>query len=653
MIAKYSLQVLLLLCVVAGGIESAAARTVFDGEEIEAWADEYFATALANKQINGASVGFIQDGEILFLKAYGWQDQNAQIPLDPERTRFRMCSISKTVTATALMQLLERGQIASLDDPVNKYLKRYQLPPPYGDNVTIRQLMTHSSGMAGHFTPQGTKEDLAVPVDAKTVQAFFRENIERKPGTVGAYANLGVALEGVAIEDITGQSLAAYVDENIFDPLDMESALFHHSLAKPPHLAQPYAVYPDGSLQAVRFYPKHPLTAASGGLIATTKDMLKYVALHADEQAEAHPEVLSSEGRKTLHERHFGHHPSDPGIGLHFYLDVYGDELMVHHGCGLPGTSSLMGVLPNSNAGFVVTILGASVSPTMGDMLDKLLGKGRLVQSDEGPNGEGADIFSLPKAVLGDKKLPAITLEDTPAEMVSDHSKLAGTYWHERRSFTSYMKLLALKTTQVTLGPRQDELLIDGKSFARRAPGVYDSEEGSRRVFFRQVEPDGDIYLHTNVSTAHRQTNGFSNPMVGIAGLAISFALSLTGFAALAWGRRQGLASYARWMSVGMAACVVSMPILIFAGYERAEDIVSIDFAQGDLARADLVILLFNVYFLLGLGVVAGSVLAWVRGLYGSGLGAIFIKSHLSLLAVAAIATWPAMFLFNLFGLQH
>ncbi|MEM9235124.1 MAG: serine hydrolase domain-containing protein, partial [Pseudomonadota bacterium] len=335
-------------------------------------ADKYFDTALANRRITGASVGFVQDGKVLFLKGYGWQDQRAQIPLDPRQTRFRMCSTSKTVTATAIMQLHERGAIASLDDPVNRYLTRYQLPPPYGDQVTFRHLMTHSSGMAGHFTPQGTKEDIPVPVDAEIVRSFFRENIERPPGFVGVYANLGVALEGVAIEDISGQSLAAYVARNVFEPLDMSSALFHHSVEKPPHLAQPYAIYPDGSLQEIRFYPKHPLTAASGGFITTTEDMLKYVALHADEEARAHGEILSVDGRRTLHERHFGRHPSDPGMGLHFYRDQYGDELMVHHGCGLPGTSSLMGVFPQSNAGFVVTLLSANVSPSVGDVISKI-----------------------------------------------------------------------------------------------------------------------------------------------------------------------------------------------------------------------------------------------------------------------------------------
>ncbi|MEM1019733.1 MAG: serine hydrolase domain-containing protein [Pseudomonadota bacterium] len=340
---KRFLTHLLVLSIAAHGIDITRARTDFEGKKIETWADDYFGTALANKRINGASVGFIQDGSILFLKAYGWEDQKARIPLDPRQTGFRMCSTSKTVTATALMQLLERGQIASLDDPVNAYLTRYKLPPPYGDEVTFRQLMTHSAGMAGHGTPQGTKRELAVPVDAKTVKALFRENIVRKPGVIGAYANLGVALEGVAIEDVTGQSLAAYVDANIFKPLGMQSALFHHSLEKPPHLAQPYAVYPDGALQEVRFYPKHPLTGASGGLITTTEDMLKYVALHADEEAQAFSEILSSEGRKTMHARHFGRHPADLGIGLHFYRDIYGEERMVSHSCGLPGTGSMMG----------------------------------------------------------------------------------------------------------------------------------------------------------------------------------------------------------------------------------------------------------------------------------------------------------------------
>ncbi|MEM0953801.1 MAG: serine hydrolase [Pseudomonadota bacterium] len=651
---KIRQKALLLLCAALFSAEFAFARTDFDAQEIEALADEYFNEALAQKRMTGASVGFVQDGEVVFLKAYGWEDQAKSIPLDPRRTRFRMCSTSKTVTATALMQLVERGQIESLDDPVNRYLKRYQLPPPYGDDVSFRQLMTHSSGMAGHATPQGTKKDMPVPVAAEEVQWMFRENIERPPGAIGQYANLGVALEGVAIEDITGTSLAVYIGEEIFAPLGMNSALFHHSLEKPPHLAQPYAIYPDGSLQEIRFYPKHPLTAASGGFITTTEDMLKYVAFHADESATAFADVLSSTGKQTLHARHFGRHPSDPGMGLHFYRDYYGDELMVSHGCGLPGTSSLMGVLPQSNAGFAMTVLKASVTPTVGDLLAKVIGKGRLVANGQGPDEEAeARGAFLPSAVLGDKTFPPADWSDVPSEMVSDHASLPGTYWSERRAFKSYAKLFALSTTQVALGKSEGELILNDRTYVRLAPGVYEDREKPNRIYFQQAESDGTIYMQPHVSFALQRVSGIANPIFSFSGLALSLVVSFMGVIALAWRCGKPAERYSRWLSVAMAMSVVSLLVVFLAGYERIADIAYIDYLNGDTTRTILLIAVFNLHFAVGLCVIIAAILAWKGRLFGSGWKATAIRLHLSLLALAAIAGWPAMFMLNLIGLQQ
>ncbi|MEM6415644.1 MAG: serine hydrolase domain-containing protein [Pseudomonadota bacterium] len=653
-------KLLLFVCLLMGTIEPVHARTEFDRKEIETWADEYFETALSNKKINGASVGLIQDNDVLFLKAYGWQDQQKQIPLDPEQSRFRMCSTSKTMTATALMQLVERGLIASLDDPVNKYLKRYQLPPPYGDDVTFRQLMTHSSGMAGHNTPQATNKEIRVPVDAESIKRVFLENIERKPGTVGIYANLGVAVEGLAIEDITNQTFAAYIDENIFEPLGMDTALMHHSLEKPPNLAQPYAIYPDGSLQDVKFFPKHPLTAPSGGLITSTRDMLKYVALHADEDAKTYPDVLSANGRRSLHARHSGHHASDPGMGLHFYRNTFGNELMVSHGCGLPGTVSLMGILPESKAGFVVTILRGDLSPTIGDTIAKVFGKGRLIKNDKGPKGESANLYALPKAILGEEVLPKVDADESVAGMANNDRDLPGTYWTERRSLRSYSTIMETSTTDVKLGDKEGELIIDGKTFFKRAPGVYDAKQNSNerfyeqsRAIFRQLQPNGEIFLYQHVSFAKRKSNGLKNPKLANAGLYISFGVTLSALLALAWGQYQNLESRIKWLSLGLGICVVILPILIFFGYERQDGILEVDYYNGNTTRVVTAVLLMNVYFLLGLAVVASSIVAWARGLYGGGKRAVLIKMHLSLLALGAIAAWPAMFLFNLIGLQH
>ncbi|MEM6538662.1 MAG: serine hydrolase domain-containing protein, partial [Pseudomonadota bacterium] len=157
-----------------GELGDGPALAPLDWASAEAWADEYFSTELAANRITGAVVGAIEGDDVVFLKGYGWQDLGRQIPLDPKRTMIRMCSISKTFTASAIMQLVEEGRIRSVDDPVNPYLKRYKLPPPYGDQVTIGQLMTHSSGMAGHFSPQGTMKDIPVPVDENEVALYFR-----------------------------------------------------------------------------------------------------------------------------------------------------------------------------------------------------------------------------------------------------------------------------------------------------------------------------------------------------------------------------------------------------------------------------------------------------------------------------------------------
>ncbi len=632
---------------------AAQSKTVFDAATIETWADEYFTKALESRRMNGASVGFIQDGEIIFMKGYGWADEGEGIPIDPTKTRFRMCSTSKTVTATVLMQLVERGQISSLDDPVNQYLTRYQVPPPYGDDVTFRQLMTHSSGMAGHFTPQGTKKNLPVPVDADRVERFFKENIERVPGSIGQYANLGVALEGVAIEDITGQPLATYVAENIFEPLGMTSALFHHSLEEPPYLAQPYGIYPDGSLQKVPFYPKHPLTAASGGFIVTTEDMLAYVALHADDEGSNHQDILSGGGRQALHRRHFAHHPADPGMGLHFYRDNYGGEQMVSHGCGLPGTSSLMGVFPDSHAGFIVTVLKSDAVPSVGDYFAKLLGRGPLVEGPEGPKGDSVKTREIAKALLGDVVLPDPTGMPIADDVVTDLSLLPGTYWGERRSMTSFATLFgAGDVTKVSAGVNDGEIMVGDDVYRQVAPGVYDLTEKARRIIFRQPQPGGPIYMHRSPSASMKQTKGLGNPQHASGLLALSVLGGLTGLLALVWGRWSGLEGTTRWMAVGMAASVIAIPVLLFTGYDTMGDIAFIDVTNGDLGRAMMVLAAINVFFLLGIGLVAMMVTAWAKGLYGGGIRGLAIKAHLTLLAAAAIASWPAMLLFNLIGFQ-
>ncbi|MEM9623466.1 MAG: serine hydrolase domain-containing protein [Pseudomonadota bacterium] len=629
------------------------AEVRFDAKAVEQWADNFFQPRVAAGIFNGASFGLIQNGTTVLLKGYGYQDLAQRIPLDPYSTMIRMCSISKTFTATAILQLRDSGFIESLDDPVNKYLHRYQLPPPYGAEVTLRHLMTHTSGMAGHFTPQGTQLDIPVPVSKEQVADLFRENIERPPGTIGQYANLGVALESVVIEDISGQSLKAYFRDNILAPLGMHKSMLHHATDVPSNLAQPYGRFPNGDLQAVPFYPKHPLTAASGGIIATPAEMLRYAALHTDVDATRHPDVLSAVSRQEMQTPQYRDHPAGLSIGLHLYPERYGSENYVSHGCGLPGTQSRLGVLPDSNAGFVISILRASPTPGVRDLISRPFGLGRLVNTSE----ENRTTDIEPKAAdrsfletfVGPRQLPPVTSQIT-AGAVDAPDKISGTYWGERRSMRAFTTVFASGSVLKITADKDGTIQAGTRQLTRVSPGVYDSQEGHRYIF-RQPPGSEDIYLHTNPSSAWRQVSGLGNPVLVGALALFGFGIFLTALISPWWSRANATAMWLRRNGLCMSLLIILLPIATFAGYEGVSDIALLDGFNGVTGRLIFVVLLVNLLSITGLGFVVGIVPAWRSEAPGDWRTTLW-RLHITLLGLAAILTWPALLLFNLIGLN-
>ena len=127
-------------------------------EDLEAWLDGFIPYALGRGNIAGGIVVVVKDGQVLLQKGYGYADVEKKLPVDPEQTLFRPGSISKLFTWTAVMQLVERGKI-DLDADINQYLD-FKIPPgPDGEPITMRNLMTHTSG----FEEAGQGADLRGP----------------------------------------------------------------------------------------------------------------------------------------------------------------------------------------------------------------------------------------------------------------------------------------------------------------------------------------------------------------------------------------------------------------------------------------------------------------------------------------------------------
>ena len=243
-------------------------------QDVNAWLDGYMPYALHSGDLAGAVVVVVKDGQVLSARGYGWADIAHHRPVDPYRTLFRPGSVSKLVTWTAVMQLVEAGKL-DLDTDVNRYID-FQIPAFQGQPITLRQIMTHTAGFEEQakylLTDNGSPEmPLATFIKKWTPARIYA------PGTTPAYSNWATTLAGYIVQRASGQPFDDYVEQHIFVPLNMHYASFRQPL--PPALAPFMATgYPRASVPAKGFEVVNP--APAGALSASGVDMARFMIAH-------------------------------------------------------------------------------------------------------------------------------------------------------------------------------------------------------------------------------------------------------------------------------------------------------------------------------------------------------------------------------------
>lgn len=169
----------------------------------------------------GAAVIVVKDGDTMFRKAYGMANLELDVPLEPDMI-FRIGSITKQFSAAAILLLEQEGKL-SIQDPITKYLPGY---PTHGHTITIEHLLTHTSGIHSYTNTPGymgnpVRSDLSTE---ELVEVFADDPMEFAPGERWKYNNSGYVLVGAIIEKVSGQSYAEFLEEHIFDPLEMTSS---------------------------------------------------------------------------------------------------------------------------------------------------------------------------------------------------------------------------------------------------------------------------------------------------------------------------------------------------------------------------------------------------------------------------------------------
>jgi len=243
--------------------------------DVDVWLDGFLPYALRTGDIPGAVVTVVKDGQILTARGFGYADVEKRTPVDPARTLFRPGSVSKLVTWTAAMQLVEQGKL-DLDRDINTYLD-FKIPEYHGKPVTLRQLMTHTGGF------EEAVKDI-IYFDPKH-QVSLGDYLKRwtptrvyEPGSTPAYSNWATALTGYIIERVSGESFDGYLEKHIFAPLGMTHASFRQPL--PPGLAPDMASGYKPGKEAGKFEIIGP--APAGSLSASGTDMALFMIAHLD-----------------------------------------------------------------------------------------------------------------------------------------------------------------------------------------------------------------------------------------------------------------------------------------------------------------------------------------------------------------------------------
>src|SRR5580700_7490993 len=207
-----------------GRADSAAVALTAD--DVNAWLDGYLPYALHTGDIAGAVVAVVKDGKIVTERGYGYSDMAKHTPVDPKLTLFRPGSVSKLITWTAVMQLVEQGKI-DLDADVNQYLD-FKIPARDGKPVTMRNLMQHVAG----FEEQA-KNIMSEDPKGPGYEALLKQWVPERvfaPGTTPAYSNYGASLAGYIVQRVSGESFDDYLDKHIFAPLEMTHSSFRQPL---------------------------------------------------------------------------------------------------------------------------------------------------------------------------------------------------------------------------------------------------------------------------------------------------------------------------------------------------------------------------------------------------------------------------------------
>ncbi|MBV7337115.1 serine hydrolase [Chloroflexi bacterium TSY] len=301
----------------------------------------------------GLGIGLVKGGKVLYAQGFGKRNLDTGEPVT-DRSLFHLASVSKSFVATAIMQLWEGGQL-DLDASITTYLPYFQLKSGDFEKITLRQLLSHTSGM-----PDSDDYGLhqAESDDEEALERFVRSLADREmvaaPGERYAYSNDAFSVLGDVIAKVSGQSFEAYVKRHIFEPLGMKDSTFllrdvSPDLATTPHFGAPLMTLPNA-------YPYNRAHAPNSSLHSSPADMCRWMLANLTHGTLDGQRILREDTYETLWHpvAVTGEETWAETSCLGWFRGTYRERSVVHHGGSDPGYFADKVLLPQEQVGVMV-----------------------------------------------------------------------------------------------------------------------------------------------------------------------------------------------------------------------------------------------------------------------------------------------------------
>jgi D-alanyl-D-alanine carboxypeptidase len=412
---------------------------------------------LAETGVPSVSIAVVRDGKIAYLKAYG------QAELSPPRAattsmRYAVGSISKQFTAAAILMLAEEGKL-TLDDPVGKYVPGLT----EGDRITIRQILSHTSGYEDFWPQDYVFPDMKKSGSAQAIlDRWAKAKLNFEPGTDWQYSNTGFVLAGVIIEKVSGERLMQFLGEHIFTPLHMTGVVDFDNGQLTAADAKPYMRYALGA-------PRPAAVMAPGWMLGAGEVAMRPEDLALWDISEINHSLMSAKSYAAQTTSVLLKSGRDSNYGLGLAIHTVHGRRQLEHGGEVSGFTSENRIYPDERVAIAV-----------------------LTNSDYSA-GAARDVADGIEAVLfkdPDKSRNARALFDALRQGKLDRSKLTAN----ANDYFSTQAIADFKSSLGALGEPKGFKLLNSTLRGGMTAEVYEVDYATRKLqVVLRAMPDGKI----------------------------------------------------------------------------------------------------------------------------------------------------------------